>query len=145
MDMAVQSITSLYAFFLDSDCEIRRGGFLEQMIDRIEKSADYYAIGKLTFMDRRGFDIPERPDAIRYIRPICMVVRRASYLTLPPFQHHSALCLENMKEAGKRGLGLLDFSVEEYVHPHGRGTASRYGYRLGWKGKLNHLLHKMGL
>ncbi len=27
----------------------------------------------------------------------------------------------------------------------GEATASRYGYRLGWRGRLNHLMNKIGL
>lgn len=145
MDWAARTVESSYIAFLDSDCEIRQGGFLEQMVDRLEQSGDNYAIGKLTFMDNRGFDVLESTDAIRYVRPICMVLKRGQYLTLPPFRHHGAPCLQNMKEAGRRGLVLLNFPVEDFVYHQGRGTAVRHGYGLGWKGKLNHLLHKMGL
>ena len=145
MDLAVHSVASPYILFLDSDCQVRRGGFLEKMISQMAESANYYAVGKKIFMDRRGFDISERPGAIPYIRPICMLLRREYYLALPPFRHHGAPCLENMKEAARRGLGLLDFPIADFVDHLGRGTAGRYGYQLGWRGKMNHLLHKLGL
>ena len=145
MDMAARSVATPYTLFLDSDCEIFRGGFLEQMIGLLEHSPRNYVVGKRIFMDKRGFDLPEQPGAIPYVRPVCMLLRQSLYLSLPPFRHHGAPCLDNMQEASRRGLALLDFPVSDYVNHKGRGTAARYGYGLGLKGKLNHLLHKLGL
>lgn len=133
-----------HVLFIDSDCEILRGGILEIMLEALSSSPEGYAAGKRTFMNRRGFDIPESPGAIPYLRPICLLVDRRRYLTLPPFMKHGAPCLANMKAATDRGFGLCPVPVDEYVRHLGRGTAARFGYRLGLRGKWNHFLNKMG-
>ena len=74
-----------------------------------------------------------------------MLIRREPYLTLPPFERHGSPCLANMRAARAAGLALLDFPVDAYVRHLGRGTAGRHGYRLGMRGRLNHLLNKLGL
>lgn len=145
MDQALRHVQTPFVFFLDSDCEVRRGGFLEQMIERVQSDETHYAAGKKIFMNKRGFDIPESPGATPYLRPICMVVDRERYLSLPPFERHGAPCLTNMRAAVARGLVLIHFPVEEYVFHTGRGTARAHGYRLGVRGKLNHLLNRFGL
>ncbi len=145
MDLAARTVLTPFIFFLDSDCEVLAGEFLEKMRDALSASPTAYAAGKLTFMDKRGFDVPRAPDAIPYVRPIAMMLRREVYAALPPFERHGAPCLQNMRAAAERGFGLIDFPVEHYIRHEGRGTASRHGYNLGWRGKLNHLLHKVGL
>ncbi len=144
MDQALRHLQSPYVLFLDSDCEVNNGGFIEPMIAQLDESSNHYIIGKKIFMNKRGFDIPEGPDAIPYIRPLCMLVKREVYLTLPPFERHGTPCLVNMREAVSRGLTLLHFPVDEYVYHEGRGTAGRHGYKLGWRGKMNHLLNRLG-
>jgi hypothetical protein len=79
------------------------------------------------------------------VRPLCLLIRRAPYLTLPPFEHHGAPCLANMRAAVAAGFRLADVPIDDCVQHEGRGTAARYGYQLGWKGKWNHLLHKLGM
>jgi hypothetical protein len=135
-----------FVLFLDSDCEIFKEGFIEQMVALARATPHSYAIGKLIWMDRRGFDLPARTSgAIPYIRPICMLLRRDIYLTLPKAERHGTPCLSNFREASRRGFLLLHYPVEDYVHHKGRGTASRFGYQLGWRGLLNYALHKMKL
>ena len=145
MNQALHYLRSSNVLFLDSDCEIHKGGFLEAMIIRAEEHTHHYAVGKRVFMNRRGFDVPESNAAISYIRPLCMLLKREVYVTLPAFQHHGTPCLANMREAARRGLVLVDFPGEEYLIHVGRATAGKYGYNLGWRGKLNHLLNKIGL
>ena len=130
--------------FIDSDCEILRGGFLEIMLTELDSVPEGYAAGKRIFMNERGFDVDESPGAIPYLRPICLLVDRRLYLTLPPFMKHGAPCLVNMKAAAERGLRLFHVPVEEYLRHLGRGTAGRFGYRLGLKGKWNFLLNRLG-
>lgn len=145
MDQALRHVHTPYVLFLDSDCEVLRGEFVEAMIALAENMPGAYAVGKKIFMNDRGFDMPEQPGVHPYIRPICMLVRRDLYLQLPPFERHGAPCLANMRAAAAEGLQLIHFPVEEYVRHEGRGTASRHGYRLGWRGRLNHLMNRIGL
>jgi hypothetical protein len=146
IDQAMRHVTTPFLLFLDSDCEVVRGGFIERMQDQAHAEPMCYALGKRIWMDERGFDVePDSPGAIPYVRPICMLIKREVYLTLPQAERHGAPCLANMREASRRGYQLSHFPVEEFVHHKGRGTAARFGYRLGWRGKLNHLLHRLGL
>jgi hypothetical protein len=73
-----------------------------------------------------------------------MLVKKVLYMDLPPFQRHGAPCLENMRSAGERGLRLVDFPVRDFVRHQGRGTASRFGYKLGVRGKVNYVMNKLG-
>ena len=145
MDQAMHSVSTPFVLFLDSDCEVLRGGFVEAMLASAGENPRAYIVGKKIFMNDRGFDVPEQPGAHPYIRPICMLVRREMYLHLPPFARHGAPCLANMRAARASGLELIHFPVEDYVRHEGRGTASRHGYRLGWRGRLNHFMNKIGL
>jgi hypothetical protein len=145
MDQAIRSMATTFVFFLDSDCEVKAGGFLERMIADLSGDESAYAAGKRIFMNARGFDTAESADAHPYIRPICMTLKRDLYLQLPPFQKHGAPCLTNMIAAAARGFKLVHIPVEEYVNHDGRGTAARFGYRLGLQGWLNHFLNRLGL
>lgn len=146
MDQAIHFVSSPYVLFIDSDCEIHGGGFIEQMLTLLQEEEKNYIVGKKVFMNRRGFDV-EKNDvhAIEYIRPICMLLKKEIYLKLPKFVKHGTPCLENMTEAQKQGYKLIDFQIENFIFHRGRGTASRFGYQLGWKGRLNYLLNRFGL
>ena len=133
------------ALFLDSDCEVKKGGFVEAMLALAEQDPRIYAVGTLVSMNKRGFDVPPGENAFAYIRPVCMLLKRDLYLNLPPFRRHGTPCLENMKQAVASGLRLLHFPVEEFIDHRGRGTAGPHGYRLGLRGKLNHLMNRFGL
>ena len=145
MDQALHSIDAPLVLFLDSDCEVLKGGFLEKMVALIEVDRRNYAVGKRIFMNDRGFDVAQESGGHPYIRPICMLIRRDAYLGLPPFRKHGAPCLENFVAAERSNLALIHFPVEEYVRHEGRGTAMRHGYGLGLRGRINHLLNKFGL
>jgi glycosyltransferase involved in cell wall biosynthesis len=145
MDQALHHVRTQYVLFLDSDSEVVQGGFLEGMLGVAKSDDAHYAIGKKIFMNRRGFDVSEPAGGMPYIRPMCMLVHRERYLLLPPFERHGAPCLTNMHAAVDRGFAVLHFPVEEYVFHAGRGTASIHGYRLGIRGRFNHLMNRLGL
>lgn len=144
MDQALRQLQAPWILFLDSDIEIHSPGLIEGMMSAAAGDQNAYAVGKRIWMNRRGFDQPEGA-GVPYVRPICMLLRRELYPPLPPFRKHGAPCLANMKAAHKRGLHLVHFPVEDYLTHAGRGTASRHGYRLGLRGKINHLLNSLGL
>ncbi len=146
IDQAMHHATSEFVLFLDSDCEILKGGFIEAMVQATAASPLHYAVGKRVSMDRRGFDLPPGTrGAIPYIRPICMLIRTKLYRGLPQAERHGAPFLANMREAERRGYPVVDFPVEEYVFHKGRGTAGQFGYGLGLRGRMNYLLHKLRL
>jgi GT2 family glycosyltransferase len=145
MDQALQRLTTEEVFFLDSDCTLLGGGILERLGEALHAHDLNYAAGKRIFMNSRGFDVSPGPGAHPYIRPFCMLMRRRHYFTLPPFERHGAPCLTNMIAAASSGLRLIDVHLDDLVQHEGRGTAGRFGYRLGWRGKLNHVLNRLGL
>jgi glycosyltransferase involved in cell wall biosynthesis len=145
MDLALRELQSRFVLFVDSDCVITKGGFLEIMQAKLEEREHHYATGKLILMNRRGYDVVGSANAFPYIRPICMLIKRELYLRLPPFRRHGAPCLENMRAAIQRNLGLIHVPVEEYLVHEGRGTAGRHGYRLGLRGRVNHVLNRLGM
>jgi hypothetical protein len=145
MDQAMRQTSTDEVFFLDSDCTITNGGILDRLREALHPDDQNYAAGKRVFMNSRGFDVAPGPRAHPYVRPICMLIRRRHYLTLPPFERHGAPCLNNMIAATAAGLHLVHVPVDDFVRHAGRGTAARFGYRLGWKGRLNHVLNRLGL
>ncbi|MDP2208131.1 MAG: glycosyltransferase family 2 protein [Bacteroidota bacterium] len=145
MHQAINLCSSDLVLFLDSDCEVLGGGFIEAMIELIEQDKQHYAVGKTEFLNERGFLVKPNQKSIRYIRPICMLVRKTLYNALPPFQLHGAPCLANMKEAAERNFGLIEFDIHKFIFHKGRGTASKFGYGLGIRGKVNYLLNKLNL
>ena len=145
MDQALRTVDTPLVLFLDSDIVVRRHGFVEAMRRALTDVPHSYATGKIIWMNRRGFDVDESAGGTPYIRPICMMVRRPLYLSLPPFRRHGAPCLENMKAAHQQKLRLVPFPIEDYIEHDGRGTASRHGYHLGLRGKVNHLLNSLGI
>lgn len=145
MDQAMRHLVTDEVFFLDSDCTVLRGGILERLRDSLHADDRTYAAGKRISMNSRGFDVAPGPRAHPYIRPICMLIRRQQYLSLPPFTRHGAPCLENMRAATAAGLHLAHVPVDDYVHHEGRGTVGRFGYHLGWKGRLNYVLNRLGM
>lgn len=144
MDQAIKMAGTPLIFMLDSDCNIVKPGLLEGMHDALGDDPATYAVGHKIGMNSLGFDVPLTGGAIPYIRPYCMLLRREAYLSLPPFVHHGAPCLQNMKSATERGFHLCDFPVLNYVVHEGRGTAGRFGYHLGVRGRINHALHLLG-
>ncbi len=145
MDQAARRVETPFVLFLDSDCEVIEGHFVEQMLELMRQSKSGYAVGKKIWMDGRGFDRDEGQGAHPYIRPICMLLNREAYCRFPPFEIHGSPCLANFTAASAAGLQLVHFPVEEYVAHLGRGTAGRHGYRLGLRGKINYFMHWLGL
>jgi glycosyltransferase involved in cell wall biosynthesis len=142
MDKAMRESNEEYIFFLDSDTETHRGGFLEAMQEELERSEKIYGIGRYLTVNKRGF-----PDTkgIKIIVPAYMMIRRKVYLNLIPFGHHGMPVLKNFISAQEEGFELNSFPIEEFIEHRWRGTASRFGYGLGWRSKLDFVLNKIGL
>lgn len=145
MHQAINYITTDYALFFDSDCKVIKKGFLEKMIKLIKTDKLNYAVGKLIFLNKRGFPTDDPQKGFAYIKPFAMLLKCDIYKKLPPFKKHGSPCLENMIAAVNNGFKLINFDVEEYILHLGRGTASKYGYNLGIRGKINYILNKLKL
>ncbi len=143
MDRAMRSINKEIVFFLDTDTETERGGFIEPMLQEFDRGEKVYGIGRVDKVNKRGFAVEHGSETI--LISAYMMLRRKTYLDLPPFKHHGMPTLENFSAAASKGYGLRNFDIADYIKHHGRGTASKFGYSLGFRGKLDYLLNKAGL
>jgi glycosyltransferase involved in cell wall biosynthesis len=142
MHRAMNAVREDFIFFLDSDTKTTQGGFLEAMETELEKAEDVYGIGLPVTVNKRGF-LAET--GITIIAPAFMMLRRCLYSKFPPFEHHGQPVLKNFLCAQQKGYTLQSFPIENYIDHRWRGTASRFGYGLGWRGKKDFILNKVGL
>jgi len=131
-----------FVFFLDSDTETKQGGFLEKMQLGLETSGHAYGIGRRLIVNKRGF---QTDHGINLLAPAYMMIRRRLYSLFPHFEHHGMPILKNCVAALEQGYELKIFPIEEFIEHRWRGTASRFGYGLGWKSKVDYVLNKIGL
>ena len=142
MHLAMSVLEQEFVFFLDSDTMTRRGGFLEAMSGILSDGSEVYGVGRVGTVNKRGFHSVHGTEIL--FSPY-MMVRRAMYVELPPFEHHGAPTMKNFSAAAKRGWRLAAFPVEESIEHLGRGTSGVFGYGLGLRGIWEHLLNKAGI
>lgn len=143
MDTAMHSVTEDLVFFLDTDTETYRGGFIEEMLREMNGDAKVYGVGRVDRVNKRGFATENGSETI--LISAYMMLRRNTYKQLPPFVHHGMPTLQNFAAATKRGFGLRHLDMDSYIHHAGRGTAGRFGYGLGLRSKMDYVLNKVGL
>lgn len=131
-----------FCFILDSDTETLKPGFLEEGISILQSDEKLYALGHLEHSNRRGF---KQKDGIPVILTPYLLMKVEPYHKFPPFIHHGQPTINNFFEAQKAGYRLEHFPMYDFIDHKWRGTASKFGYKLGLKGKINHLLNKIGL
>jgi len=143
MDYALKNLVDTkYAFLLDSDTETRKAGFLEAMMKEAEQNNLIYGVGEIIRVNRRGFK-DEKGEAV--LATPFMLLKTELYNRFSPFEHHGQPTLKNFREARNAGYELQNFPIQDYIYHEWRGTAGRYGYGLGWKGKINYILNKLGI
>lgn len=140
LHLALTHLTTPFVYLFDSDTETQRSGFLEAMLALLPTEQDYGA-GQVVRANQRGF---RDARGVPVLASAYMLLNRTVYHRLPPFIHHGLPVLQNCTAAAQQGYQLHPFPIETYVTHHGRGTAKRYGYGLGWRSRLDYLLHKLG-
>ena len=144
MDFATRElISSRYVFTLDSDTLTKAGGFLEQMISVLDVEDKRYACGRVLEVNRRGFATAGGEHRLCWVP--YMMFRRDTYLSLSPFEHHGVPNLTNSIAASNLGFEFVEFPISDYIHHIGRGTAARFGYGLGIRGRVTRTLRRLGL
>ena len=142
MDFALRNLVKTkYCFILDSDTETLKGGFLEEMKNILEKSENNYAIGSEENVNKRGF--LDADGKIRIIISPFMLLKKSIYLKFSPFIHHGQPVMFNFNEAAKNGYAIFNYPIEEYINHLWQGTASRFGYKLGVKSKIDFVVEKL--
>ncbi len=129
-----------FAFFLDSDTETKKKGFLEEMIQEASHEK-VYGVGEIITTNERGFKSEKGIDVL--LTPF-MLIKTNVYSKFSPFIHHGQPTILNFKEAQNSGYKLKGYPVSDYIFHHWRGTAKRFGYGLGVKGKVDYILNKLG-
>ena len=143
MDRAMRSVGKEIVFFLDTDTETNRGGFIELMLQEFDRDEKVYGVGRVDMVNKRGFATEDGTETI--LISAYMMLRRKIYFDLTPFKHHGMPTLDNFSVARSEGYILRNFDIASYIKHYGRGTASKFGYSLGFRGKLDYLLNKVGL
>jgi len=131
-----------FCFFLDSDTVTKKKGFLEKGLDVLTSEKSNYALGYKLNVNKRGF---KDPSGIPIILTPYVLMKTSPYQKFPPFFHHGQPVLNNFREAQIDGYKLIHFPMDDYIDHLWRGTASKFGYGLGLKGKFDYLLNKMGI
>jgi glycosyltransferase involved in cell wall biosynthesis len=142
MHRALQEVKHEYVLFIDSDTRTLMGGFIENMVRIFDTSSQIYGVGRFQTVNRRGF---KSVQGISILLPAYMMLRKSLYEKFPSFCHHGMPVLKNFYTAQAQGYLLKEFPIENYIEHTWRGTASRYGYSLGVRGKIDFLLNKIGL
>jgi len=119
MNEAIQQrITTPLFITMDSDIIIRRGGYIEGMMEQMRANPKMYATGSLMIQSIRGeaCSPPEEPaDELRYAHPSLSMFHTATYKTLKPFTDHGAPCAINMIDAHRKQLEVGSFPIANYV------------------------------
>ncbi len=134
-------ITTEKAFFLDSDTETRKPGFLEKMCSLADQEK-VYGVGQIITVNKRGF---KDENGFEVLTTPHMLINTAYYNQFSPFIHHGQPTINNFREAQEQGLKFIDFPISNYIKHHWRGTANRFGYGLGLKSKVDYILNKLGM
>lgn len=142
MDRGLRASETAFTLLLDSDTETVQGGFLEEMVDGMREEPTHYGAGHVVNVDRRGF---ARAEGTPVLSSAHMLLDTDRYRSLPPFIHHGLPAMVNFRAAFDAGFTLLSYPIQEYVRHLGRGTASRYGYGLGFRARVDYVLAKLGL
>jgi hypothetical protein len=127
MHVALQRVATPYAYIFDSDTRTD-APVLEPMLERASRQGDFYAVGIVMDVDRRGRNTylsEAQPGvSIAYAHPAVMLLNLKQYWAHQPFFEHGAPALNAMvdlHDAGRSDL-LIDFPVADYVHHEWSGT-----------------------
>lgn len=144
LHMAAGMTTTPYLFTMDSDCEVKKPGFLELMTRHFDDGT-VYAVGDLDYVrssDGRGnARVPASfPEYVPYVHPYAGLYRLSFYKAIRPFAHHGAPALYNMVDARAQGWKCVAFPIQDYVSHLIAGTRRMYPSARGnWNPLLGQL------
>jgi glycosyltransferase involved in cell wall biosynthesis len=137
MHQAISGIQTRYVLTLDSDCIVRGGSWIEQMLTFFDDDPQAYAIGWLRYVDRwsgvplewHAHGKPKGARFVPYVHPAVAIYDVKKYRQMQPFVHHGAPALNNMVDAEERGYVVKSFQVFDYVKHLKAGTRRMYSGR----------------
>jgi hypothetical protein len=92
MDYGIRNIKTEQILLLDTDVEILRGGFIEDLQTKLLPES--YGIGCVGTVNENGVDAPT---GYRYLHPSCALINRDVVLKYPMPVRHGAPMIEAMK------------------------------------------------
>ena len=110
--------------FLDSDIEILHAGFIESMLENLKPGM--YGVGGIIYTNRDGFNTEYRPDAIKYLHPICMLCNMDVVRQWPLPIKHGAPMIETMLALHDSGQSDLVSNVKWVLNDIEMGTQKIY-------------------
>jgi len=123
-----------YAFLLDSDTRVKKGGAVENMIAAFEQDQDLFAIGWLRYVSQAGIAYktiyPEiYPEAaVKYIHPYACMVDISKLALMPArYTEGGAPAIEIMKKVPDYGWTVSNFPIGEYIWHKEAGTRGLFG------------------
>lgn len=128
--------------FLDSDIEVVREGFIENLLELLKP--EMYGVGAVGCINRDGFNVDDTPDGIKYLHPICMLCNIEVVRQWPLPVKHGAPMTETMLALHDSGMSHLVQNVpwvmndiaagnqRIFIDHKGQGTVFKTGgYHLG--------------
>lgn len=123
--------------FLDSDIEIVRTGFIEELLQSL--TPEMYGVGAVGYVNRAGFNIEKSEGAIDYLHPICMLCNIEVMQQWPLPTKHGAPMTEAMlalHDSGNSGLvkniewvmnDAISGTQKIFIDHKGQGTVFKTG------------------
>lgn len=125
LHQVLKLVETPYLLALDSDCEVLRGGFVEEMLEYFSDE-DVYAVGRTVYLGRGG---NPRTKGAPHIHESVIVLDVQKYRTLEPYVHFGVPSLFNMLDAVAKDYRLVDFSIgpeTSCVHHKFQGSRKRF-------------------
>lgn len=110
--------------FLDSDIEIVRGGFIEDLLGELEPAL--YGVGAVAHINRDGFDVSPSESAIPYLHPPCMLCNAEVMRQWPLPNKHGAPMRDAMVALHDAKSSRLLKNIEWVFNDLTDGTEKRY-------------------
>ena len=131
LHLGMRTAQTQYVFTLDSDCVVKKPGFIETLLKMFREDARLYAVGHKDLVNNRGTARKgvDRTKFIQHVHPSAMMIDRKKYLQLPPFEYHGSPAVANMRAVPEHGWKLADFPIAGYIHHMGGGTRKKFSGR----------------
>lgn len=119
MKFGINMTETKYILLCDSDVEIKSGGVIEAMQQKLILSEKIYGTGQIVRSDHKGMNAEQ---GIDYLHPHFALINRAQYFKHHRFIHHGAPLIRTMVDVRNKKTLLMKFDLSPYIIHHSRGT-----------------------
>jgi len=125
VNLALRKTSTPYFFLLDSDCKVKKGGFLEKMSEHFHDDR-VYAVGKVRYVQPTGVPVlpvqANRREGIPYAETWGALFHRERTAHLGEFARGGASGNRIAAAAYRQHYRVVHFHVEEFIDHLGAGT-----------------------